>query len=445
MCRASRSAARRRQSGQALVLVILMFVVLIGAVGLSIDIGVAVSHQRTDQSVADSAALAAADRLSNGQTIAVATSAATSVATLAGVPSGNLTMNYLDGSRNPTTNRLAVVWIQAKVAESVPTFFFRAIGVATANVAALAEVKYPKRCALCLLDLNAAPALDISSSGGLTVTGDCLQVNSSAGSSVALTSGGGINAPCTNLVGGVSGNPALITPAANSGVAPVPDPLAKLPYPTGGPACGGGIYPGDTNTVINPGCYTEWALGGLGNLYLNPGTYVLAGPPGVSVSSTGGIKNCTVAPCPAGVSAGGVTLFFTCTGYNPLTSPAAGPICPCPTTYGADLVVSSNGGINITAPTSGTYQGVAIFFDRCNNGRIALTANGGVPVTGAIYAKASPAYVTANGNLTVAGLFITATMQISASGNVKVAYDPTDPAQQVQASWLNWGSVRLYT
>jgi hypothetical protein len=107
--------------------------------------------------------------------------------------------------------------------------------------------------------------------------------------------------------------------------------------------------------------------------------------------------------------------------------------------------VSSNGGIQITAPTSGTYQGVAIFFDRCNNGRIALTANGGVPVLGAVYAKASPAYITANGNLTVAGLFITSTMQISANGNVSIAYDPTNPAQQVQASWLSWGKVRLIT
>jgi hypothetical protein len=424
-----------------------MFVVLIGAVGLSIDIGVAVSHQRTDQGAADSAALAAADRLSNGQSLAAATSAAQSVASLAGVPTGNLTVNYLDASRNPTAVRASVVYVQAKVQEVVPTFFFRAIGVATANVGALAEVKWPKKCALCLLDPSASPALDISSSGGLSVTGDCLQVNSNSGSSVALTSGGGITAPCTNLVGGVTGNPALITPAANTGVPPVPDPLAKMPYPTGGPACSGGVYPGDTNTVISPGCYTEWALGGLGNLYLNPGTYVLAGPPGVSVSSTGGIKNCAVGsgPCPAGVTAGGVTLFFTCSNYNPGTSPAAGPICPCPTTYGADLVVSSNGGIQITAPTSGTYQGVAIFFDRCNSGRIALTANGGVPVLGAVYAKASPAYITANGNLTVAGLFITATMQISANGNVTIAYDPTNPAQAVQANWLSWGNVRLIT
>jgi hypothetical protein len=445
-----------------LVLVILMIVALIGAVGLSIDIGNAVAHQRTDQGAADGAALAAADRLANGQNLATATSAGTSAANLAGVPSGNLVINYLDGSRNPSADPKRVVWVQAQVTESVPTFFMRAIGIPISNVAALAEVKWPKRCALCLLDPSAGPALDISSTGSLSVTGDCLQVNSNSGSSVALTSGGGVNAPCTNLVGGVTGNPALIVPSANAGAVPVPDPLIGLPYPNGAMPINTGapITPGNTDTVINPGVYSQWALGGSGNLYLNPGTYVIIGPPSdsVAVSSTGGIKNCplTLAVCPAGLlngvgalttlTHGGVTLFFTCSNYNPTAAgTAAGPICPCPSTFGSNINVSSNGGLQITAPTSGTYQGVAIFFDRCNTGDIRITANGGVPVTGAVYAKASAAAITANGNLSINGLFITATMQISSNGNVTINYDPTQADQKVNANWLRWALARLVT
>jgi hypothetical protein len=457
-----RAVSSSRQSGQALVLVILMFVGLVGAVGLSIDIGNAVAHQRTDQGAADGAALAAGDRLANGQTLAAATSAGNSAANLAGVPSSNLTINYFDVSRNPSSDPRRIVWVQARVNEGVPTFFMKAIGIPLSNVAALAEVKYPKRCALCLLDPSASPALDISSTGGLTVSGDCLQVNSNGGGSVGLSSGGGVNAPCTNLVGGVTGNPALIVPSANSGAVPVPDPLLAMPYPTGTMTDFGLTYPvvapGSTDTVINPGVYRQWALGGSGNLLLNPGTYVIVGPPSdaVAVSSTGSIKNCPTGTvvCPSGtllsgalatLTAGGVTLFFTCSTYNPLTSPAAGPICPCPSTLGSNINVSSNGGLQITAPTSGPYQGMAIFFDRCNSGAIAITANGGVPVTGAIYAKASAALITANGNLTIAGLFITATMQISSSGNVTIAYDPTVAAQKVNANWLRWALARLVT
>jgi hypothetical protein len=443
-----RSRALARQNGQVLVIVILMFVVLIGAVGLSVDIGNAVAHQRTDQGVADSAALAAADRLYNGMTLAAATSAATNVATLAGVPSGNLTMAYLDGSRNPTTNPNSVVWVQAKVNESVPTFFFRAIGIANSNVASLAEAKWNKKCTMCLLDLNASPAADLSSGGSINVNLGCLQVNSNANPATTTSGGAGaINAPCTNIVG-TPGTPALINPAASTGVPPVPDPLAKLPYPIlGGTCSGGSVIVADTNVVISPGCYTDWQLGSSGSLYLNPGIYVLTGlggeSPGIAISSNGSIKNCKLAPCPPGVTAGGVMIFFTCSPYYTGSSPSAGPICPCPATGGADIVVSANGSMTITAPTSGTYQGIAIFFDRCNNGRIELSANGSAGFEGAIYAKAAPALITANGNLPVSGLFITATVKLSSNASLIITYDPTQANQQVNANWLSWGSVRL--
>jgi len=446
-----RFKGRRRQNGQAVVLAALMIVALIGAMGLGIDVGNAASHQREDQSAADSAALAAADRLSHDKTLAQATDAAQTVATLGGVPSGNLTVNYLDGSRNPTTNVNNVVWVQAKVNETLATFFMRAIGIGTVNVTALAEVRFPRKCAICLLDPTASPAADLSSNASLTVTGGCVQVNSSSSTATTTSASGTITAPCTNIVG-TPGTPALISPAPATGVAPVPDPLAKLPYPQPPMTNYGGVYPGDINTVASPGIYTEWALGGAGNLYLQPGTYVFIGPPGVSVTSGGSIKNCPTAPCtgmtgtPVGggaavtVSPGGVTLFFTCSTGWP--GSAAGPICPCPTTTGANLDISSNGGLQITAPTSGTYQGVAIFFDRCNNAMMRITANGGVPVTGAIYGKAAALQLTANGTVTAKGLVITATLQLSSDGGLTINYDPTDPAQAVQASWLSWGNVR---
>jgi Tfp pilus assembly protein PilX len=447
----------RRQRGQAIVLMALMIVALIGAVGLAIDIGNAAARQRQDQSAADAAALAAADRLSNGQSEGAAASAGTNVATLAGVPPGNLSIKFLDASRNPTTDPNSVIWVQAQVAEGVPTYFLRAIGIPTANVSALAEVKFPKKCALCFLDSSATPGLHISGNGGVNVTGGCAQVNSSANPALALDSSGNLNAPCTNVVGTVSqSSSGRVVPAAATGVAPVPDPLAGLPYPTPPITDYGNVFPGDTNTVINPGVYHQWALGGNGNLYLNPGTYVIVGPPSdsVAVSSNGGIKNCPNTPCPTGtlypgggtttVQPGGVTLFFTCSAW-PGAGTAAGPICPCPSTLGSNINVSSNGGLQITAPTSGTYQGVAIFFDRCNNGSIALTANGGVPVLGAIYAKASPLYLTANGPITVAGLVVTASADISANANLNVSYDPTNLAQKVNSAWLKWPIVRLVT
>jgi Flp pilus assembly protein TadG len=452
---------RRRQSGQAIVLAALMIIAIIGAVGLGIDVGNAAAHQRQNQSAADGAALAAADRLANRQTQAQATSAGQTVANIMGVPTANLTLTYLDGNRNPTASSDSTIYVRAQVNEGVPTFFMRALGIGIANVSALAEVRFPKRCAICLLDSTASPEADMSAGGSINVTGGCLQVNSSANPGATNTSGGagGVNAPCTNIVGTPLA-PALINPAPVTGMPQVPDPLAGLPYPTPPPASPSpGVYPGDINTVLSPGVYTDWALGGLGNLYLQPGTYVITGA-GVSVTSTGGIKNCPAAPCTqAGVpwggagsvtlSPGGVTIFFTCSSW-PGAGTAAGPICggpgtPCTLTTGANLDISSNGGLSITAPTSGTYQGVAIFFDRCNNALIRLTANGSSPVTGAVYAKSSSLQLTASGTASFNGLVITATTQLSSNASMNINYDPTQANQAVNASWLKWPLARLIT
>jgi hypothetical protein len=132
-----------------------------------------------------------------------------------------------------------------------------------------------------------------------------------------------------------------------------------------------------------------------------------------------------------------VTLFFTCASY-----PSAS--CACPSTFGSNISISSNGGLQIVAPTTGTYAGVAIFFDRCNSGSIALTANGGTPVTGAIYALASPLLLSANATATLAGLVVVGTSTISGNGGITVAYNPlTDPAQRIGSAYLQWAIPHL--
>jgi hypothetical protein len=268
--------------------------------------------------------------------------------------------------------------------------------------------------------------LNLSANGGISVTGGEVQVNSSANPAVVLSASGSITAPGTNVVGSVSlQSGGTVNPAANTGVAPIPDPLAALPYPTGPLPNNGRVDVGDTNRTINPGLYTQWALGGAGNLYLNPGTYVITGPAGesVSVSSGGSIQGT------------GVTLFFTCSNF-PSQS------CSCPgSSPGSNLKISSDGGLKITAPTTGTYAGVAIFFDRCNTGAIELSANGSTPVTGAIYAKSSPLLLTANGAMGLAGLVVVGTTTLSGNGGINVTYDPTSPAQQVAAQFLSQGGL----
>jgi Flp pilus assembly protein TadG len=422
------SSRLRRQRGQTIVISALAFLLLIAAVGLAIDFGGATNVRRNDQNAADAAALAAAVVINQGQDLPTASDRANTATTKSAVPATALTMQYLKGDGSPATTGAQVKKIRATVSETWGTYFIRLVGFPTINISALAEVSIPKPCALCLLDPGASPALNLSANGGINVSGGDVQVNSSANPAVVLSASGSINAPGTNVVGSVSQQSSgTINPAASTGVVPVPDPLAALPYPSGPLPNNGRVDVGDANRTINPGLYTQWALGGAGNLYLNPGTYVITGPAGesVSVSSAGGIRGT------------GVTLFFTCANF-----PAQS--CTCPGgAPGSNLKISSDGGLQISAPTSGTYAGVAIFFDRCNTGAIELSANGSTPVTGAIYAKSSALLLTANGNMGLAGLVVVGTATLSGNGGINLAYNPSDPAQRVGAQFLTGGVPRL--
>ncbi len=409
----------------------------------AIDFGGATNVKRNDQNAADAAALAAAVIINQGQDLVTARDRAKTAAASNGVPASALTVQYLKGDGSTAVDRTEVKTIRATVTETWATYFIRLVGFPTVKISALAEAKIPKPCGLCIMDTGASPSLHLSANGGITVTGGELQVNSNGTPAVVLDSSGSISAPATNIVGSASlQSGGTINPAANTGVALVPDPLAALPYPKGPFIDYGSVAPGDVNKTINPGIYHQWALGGAGNLFLNPGTYVIVGPPSdsVAVSSGGSIRNSP--PCvgpsttnctPAGA---GVTLFFTCSSF-----PSAS--CACPGTFGSNLSISSNGGLQIIAPTTGTYAGVAIFFDRCNTVSIALTANGGTPVTGAIYAKSSPLLLSANGSATLAGLVVVGTSDISGNGGISVSYDPTNPAQNIGPAYLQWSLPRL--
>jgi hypothetical protein len=435
---------RRGQRGQTIVVSALAFVLLIAAVGLAIDFGGATNVKRNDQNAADAAALAGAVVINQGQSLATATDRAKTSAGRNGVSPSGLTIQFLKGDGSTATVPTDVKTVRATVTETWSTYFIRLVGFPNVQISALAEVRMPKPCGFCVMDNGASPALQLSATGGVTVTGGEVQVNSNGSPAVVLDSSGSIVAPGTNVVGSVSlQSGGTISPPLATGVAKVPDPLAALPYPKGPFTNNGRVDVGDVTRTINPGLYTQWALGGAGSLNLNPGTYVIVGPPGdsVAISSSGTIRNSPA--CAAGQTTNctptgaGVTLFFTCSSY-----PSAS--CACPSTNGSDISISSGGNLQIVAPTTGTYAGVAIFFDRCNSGRIALTANGGTPVTGAIYALASPLLLSANANATLAGLVVVGTSIVSGNGGITVTYDPlNDPAQRIGSAYLQWAMPRL--
>jgi len=202
------------------------------------------------------------------------------------------------------------------------------------------------------------------------------------------------------VVGNVSGA-VTTTDGIQTGVNPTDDPYAWVPSPsapatTGSCGTGGAngqgldkLFPNNSNTVtINPTGCTTYGLGGNKDLHMTssqtlnlcPGTYVfwstsliMDGQSTINAPPTTNLSTL----CP-GNTTGGVTIIFSnTTGSNPgIPNVGAGAT------------------VNLTAPTSGTYKGVAMFQDRLtcsgtgnnNNGcNPTLTGGGTQNITGAIY------------------------------------------------------------
>ena len=112
---------------------------------------------------------------------------------------------------------------------------------------------------------------------------------------------------------------------------------------------------------------------------MNPGVYVIEGAFDIGAGTS--------------VDGVGVTLYFTCSTY---TSTNTAP-CSSPGTSGGYFYDHGNGTVVLSAQTSGTYQGLVMFYDRNDYGEYKypqkdcdepFVGNGAtLSVTGTVYAK----------------------------------------------------------
>jgi hypothetical protein len=294
-----------------------------------------------------------------------------------------------------------------------PTITTRAVGRANTKAAGTG----------CVMALNhtASHALQNSGSGALTFNSCSLYDNSNASDALYVGGSGSIHAQSAYVVGAVNGSVTTTdTNGTHTGVNPADDPYSSAPSPSGYSAsgtCGYGNGNGQaldklfgtnnfngstkitenttTNiTIINPTGCSIFALGGNHDLHMtNTQTLVLC--PGVYVFDAANL-----------IMDGQSTLIAPPTGTTLATD------CPLNTSGGVTIIFSNSGGgnpgipnisagatVTITAPTSGTYSGIAMFGDRlaCSgNGNNSLNgqSNACIPsiqgggtqnITGAIY------------------------------------------------------------
>jgi len=302
----------------------------------------------------------------------------------------SVTFNICDSNKNDQINYFnGTTWVPVSpVTYTKPLnppcpggsggFVFKASGGNMPNLAQLGGTPFAigSYGLLCVMNGSADNALSLTGGSSLTVDGGAVAVNSSASDAAAVTGSGSVTdentpIPLISVVGGCSSSGGgSFSPAANCNQkGTVTDPLAGLALPAAGTASAVSVS-GNNQQTLGQGTYSSIQVSGNGKLALSGGTYVFTGS-GLSVSGNGSVTG-----------QGGVTLFFGRSGA-------------CKTgQQGAALSVTGNGTMNLSAPSSGTYDGIVIFYDPNNAAALSLTGNAGDSLSGAIYAPAAGATIS---------------------------------------------------
>ena len=361
------------ESGQTLIFVALSRTFLLGVVGMATDVGTLLHDRRNLQIAADSAAIAGAVEENINPAAANVQAAGQRAATQNGITNGSngavVTINTPPAS-GPHAG--AAGYVEAIVTQTEPVFFMKLFSFTSMNVGARAVAFNGAKNQGCMLALNptASDTIHLQGSFDVSAPGCAVIDDSNASDALVFTGGGGtLTAGSVGVVGGATGATGDSTPAPVTGIAPESDPLANLPAPTynaasctapptgttWGPATAGGTvcYSGDIS-VKNA-------------VTMSAGTYVFPGT--LDFSGNGSLTGT------------GVTLYFP--GPNgTLGGPGNG-----------------NTTLNLTAPTSGTYNGILIYQDPSDTNTGEFNGTPITNLTGIIYMP--NAELEISGNTTV--------------------------------------------
>ncbi len=441
----------KEESGQILVLLAFAVPVLVGFMGLAVDAGVLLRTQRNVQIAADAAAVAGALDYKYNTTSqpTSATNAGRAAATQNGVTNGShgavVTINIppLSGPNAGSSG-----FVEAIVKDPTSTYFMRIFGFDNVNVSARAVVGAGTTTEGCVLALDrSGDAISLTGSAQLTALSCDIVDNSSSSNALTLTGSGSITAKSIGIVGNYSRvGSGTLNPTPTTGLAPAADPLANLPAPTiTSGTCSGGTYSnvgttsvtlpantyctvsnvGSGSITVPPGTYTSISNTGSGHVTLQSGNYTISG----SLSNTGSGSLTT--------SAGNYTIGgnLQCTGScsttlgsgmyeigGNLQLTGSGPLTGNSDTFyvGGSTTITGSSNVNLTAPTSGTYNGMLLFQKRGDSSAIAITGSSGSTIEGIVYAPSSPLTLTGSGTLSVSLDIIADTITETGSGSIDV-------------------------
>ena len=357
--------------------------------------------------------------------------------------------------------------VHVEACKTVGTSFSRIIGVNSLKVCvdatAVKEITGAGggtgTCGFCVVGTGDFTGIETTGSSSIAVVDGSIHSNSSSASSSIKSSSSGVDGvvymsctawdpaatpPCTpsadadaiTMVGDTGTDPSKFSPSPPvGGQAVISDPLETIPYPyhvtsPAFPTFASQVTHGSADCPatdgvcwLSPGVYYGGIKNGTGGtIRLNPGIYVIA---------CGGCKfefNHTPDPVDGAVGPAGhpevslwgeeVMIFLTCKNW------------PTPCTdgeKGAEFNMGSGAGMYLTAPTSGQWQGMAVFSDRNNWSRFKQTGSSFMITFGAIYAAGTELMelTGSSTNASAHSLIISRKAKLTGSTTIVVNYDPT--------------------
>jgi hypothetical protein len=375
----------RDRSGTIAVMTALSLTALVGFAGLGIETTQWYTEKRSIQTASDDAALSAAIAYGQGNTSGYTTegkSVAGSDGFIDGTNQVSVTVNKPPTSGPYASNASAIQVVIVAPAKPILSKMF----IGDFNISA-SSVAIPASPATngCVLALNGAAAGAGTLSGTTTITlNNCsFDVNSKSSSSLIMNGNSTLNAADVILGGSdsISNNSTLtVTGSIRMNQPPVSDPYAGRTMPTPATPC---INLGKIQgpVTLSPGTYCSLVTTAGASVTLNPGVYMLDGG---DFNIAG---NSTI------TGTGGVTIILTTSSTDPtkiLTSIG-------------NITINGGSTVNLVAPTSGPYSGMAFWQDgrASDSGKDNFNGGSTMNITGAIYLPSQT--VDFNGGNTTGG------------------------------------------
>jgi Flp pilus assembly protein TadG len=418
---------RDGESGQVLVMSALSMTLLLGFMALAIDGGLLFRARRNMQIAADAAAAAAAVDYKYNNSIASAKTAAQTAATGNAVTS----TTYVTVNDPPVNGyHKTIGYTEVIISQPVQTAFMGMFGFKNVNIAARAVVGSGVNAGCIWTLARSGNDVSLTGSGAITAQNCDIYDDSSASNALTLTGSGSISAKAIGIVGSYdkTGSGSITPNPPTTGIAPAADPLASLPAPTiSTGTCSSSCTPSNTgsgNLTVQPGTYTSISNTGSGTLTLAAGNYVITG----SLTNTGsgalilGAGNYSIGGNFTTTGSGAVTLgtdsSFTVGGNLSLTG--SGALTGTGETFYTEggTTLTGSGNMNLTAPTSGPYNGVLVFQARSDTDAMSITGSGGDTIKGIVYAPAAALTLTGSGSMSVSLDMIVDSLSVTGSGSV---------------------------